>query len=90
MVMNRSSLIFCVAAVLGSIVVSAAAFPLAALSTAELALSKTPVEADELGAVDLGDFGTVSVLDLVSYYMENPPAPETPGTKKKKVRFQGC
>ena len=43
-----------------------------------------------MGAVDLGDFGTVSVLDLVSYYMENPPAPETPGTKKKKVRFQGC
>ena len=88
--MNRSSLIFCVAAVLGSIAVSAAVFPLAALSLAELAQSKTPVEADEMGAVDLGDFGTVSVLDLVGYYMENPPAPEAPGTRKKKVRFQGC
>ena len=88
--MNRSSLIFCVAAVLGSIAVSAAAFPLAATSAAKLAASKTPLEADEMGAVDLGDFGTVSVLDLVSYYMENPPAPETPGTKKKKVHFQGC
>ena len=88
--MNQSPLIFCVAAVLGSIAVSAAAFPLAATSAAELAASKTPLEADEMGAVDLGDFGTVSVLDLVSYYMENPPAPETPGTKKKKVRFQGC
>ncbi|HJO73428.1 MAG TPA: hypothetical protein QGG32_11360 [Rhodospirillales bacterium] len=88
--MSRSSLMFCVAAVLGSIAVSAAAFPLAALSSAELVLSKTPVEADEMGAVDLGDFGTVSVLELVSYYMENPPALETPGTRKKKVRFQGC
>lgn len=88
--MNRSSLIFCFAAVLGSIAVSAAAFPLAALSPAELAASKTPLEADEMGAVDLGDFGTVSVLDLVGYYMENPPAAEAPGTKKKKVRFQGC
>ena len=43
-----------------------------------------------MGAVDLGDFGIVSVLDLVGYYMENPPTPEAPGTKKKKVRFQGC
>jgi hypothetical protein len=43
-----------------------------------------------MGTVDLGDFGTVSVLELVSYYMENPPALETPGTRKKKVRFQGC
>ena len=88
--MNRSSLIFCVAAVLGSIAVSVAAFPLAALSPSELAASKTPVEADEMGAVDLGDFGTVSVLDLVGYYMENPPAREAPGAGKKKVRFQGC
>ena len=88
--MNRSSLIYCIAAVLGSIAVSAAAFPLAALSPAELAAAKTPVEADEMGAVDLGDFGTVSVLDLVGYYMENPPVPEASGTRKKKVRFQGC
>ncbi len=88
--MDRSSLMFCVAVVLGSIAVAAAAFPLAALSPAELAQSKTPLEADEMGAVDLGDFGTVSVLDLVGYYIENPPAPEVPGTRKKKVRFQGC
>jgi len=88
--MNISSLIFCVAAVLGSIAVSVAAFPLAALSPSELTASKTPVEADELGAVDLGDFGTVSVLDLVFHYMENPPAAEATGSKMKKVRFQGC
>lgn len=89
--MNRSCLIFCAAAVIASALVSAALYPLAALSPAEAEAAKTPLEADQMGDVDLGDFGTVSVLDLVAYWIDNPPAQKAaPGGGAKKVRFQGC
>lgn len=89
--MNRSTVIFCAACLLGTVLVSAAAYPFAARTPAEAKGAKTPLEADQMGDVDLGDFGTVSVLDLVAYWIENPPAAKTaPGGGAKKVRFQGC
>lgn len=86
--MDKSSAIFCTLSLLVSLGIAVLAYPAAAVSPEKLALLKTPVSAEEMGDLDLGDFGTVSVLELVGYYVENPPAPVTGGGHKK--RFQGC
>ncbi len=87
--MDRASLIFCGASLAVCLLIAAAAFPFAALSKAELAASRTVTSAEALPDVDLGDFGKVSVLDLVTHYMENPPEDPAAG-KPREVRFQGC
>ena len=42
--------------------------------------------------LDLGkDYGTVSVTDLVGYYIENPPAPKSASAQAEAPhRFGGC
>lgn len=91
--MDRSSLIFCAGALLVSLAVSAAAFPYAALSAEELRRARTPASAESLPAVEVGGgFGRVEVIDLVGYYMENPPQPKGSAAEGSgRVRhFGGC
>lgn len=89
--MDRSSLVFCASAVVLTLLVSALAFPFAARSREDAVASRTPVAAETLGSIDLGPFGTVSVSDLVHYYIDNPPAPAAAaGGAAPKQRFQGC
>jgi len=88
--MDRASLIFCGGSLAACLLIAAVAFPFAARSKAELASSKSIIDAEELGVIDLGDFGDVAVSDMVTYYMENPPAPVAAGTAPEKVRFEGC
>lgn len=86
--MDRSSVIFCVMSLVVSLGLAAVAYPLAAVPTAQAAFAMTAQPAEEMDDIDLGEFGTVSVLELVGYYIENPPAPVAGGGHKK--RFQGC
>ncbi len=86
--MDRTSTIFCILSLIASVGLAALVYPAAAVSPEQAALLKTPVSAEEMGDLDLGDFGMVSVLELVEYYVENPPAPLAGGVRKK--RFQGC
>jgi len=65
-------------------------FPFAAKSKAEIEYYTTPQSPEILDDVNLGEFGEVPVLDLVEYYIENPPAPDTTSGSDKKTRFQGC
>ncbi len=88
--MDRASLIFCGGSLGACLLIAVVAYPYAALSSAKLDGAKSMVEAEELGVVDLGDFGEVPVSDMVSYYIENPPAPVAAGAAPKKVRFEGC
>jgi hypothetical protein len=85
--MDRSSLIFCLSALVLSFAAAAAGYRYAALPEGRLAASQVPVPAEQLGEVDLGDFGTVPVTELVTYYLENPPAADS---APRAVRFQGC
>ena len=87
--MNRASLIFCAASVAGSLLVAMALFPLASLPEQRLDAWHQAMPAYEMGDVDLGEFGVVSVQELVDYYVDNPPAPVT-GAAPSKPRFQGC
>lgn len=89
--MDRPSMVFCTAALVMTLVVCALAFPFAARSRGDIAASAKPVVAESLGSIDLGAFGSVSIADLVHYYIENPPAAAAAaGGGGKKQRFQGC
>ncbi|MCB1759621.1 MAG: hypothetical protein KDI68_07535 [Gammaproteobacteria bacterium] len=89
--MDRASLLFCALSLAVSLLIAVICLPLASLSTAELQASQALTPAEEMGELDLGDFGSVSVLELVDYYLENPPAPPAAGAAAvRAVRFQGC
>ena len=89
--MDRSSLIFCLLSLIITLGLSWAFIPMASVSTEKLNAWKVPTEAEELGDIDLGDFGVVSISELMSYYIENPPPPPEAGAKPaREVRFQGC
>lgn len=91
---DRLSLTFCIGALLASAALAAILYPFAALPPDKLALARSVQPAEKLGEVDLGDFGRVPVLDLVGYYIENPPAQvgvgPAAGGAARPIRFGGC
>lgn len=90
--MDRASLAFCVVALVASVAFSAAGYAVFALPGEVAAAARTPTPAERLGEIDLGaGFGKVSVLDLMGYYMENPPvAAGASAAPAKARRFGGC
>lgn len=63
----------------------------AAVTPDALAKSRTPQPIESMQDIDLGDaYGTVSVTDLVGYYIENPPAPKGAAADEVQQRFGGC
>jgi hypothetical protein len=48
------------------------------------------MDAEKMQDIDLGDFGKVTVLEMLNYYLENPPAKITVESELKETHFQGC
>ena len=90
--MDRASLVFCIAALLVSVAASFVGYSLFAMPREAVAAARTPTPPERMGAIDLGSgFGTVPVLGLVGYYLENPPAAPASGHAPAKARrFGGC
>ncbi len=89
--MDKASILFCMCALVGSLALAKVAYPLAAISTEQSTTSKSVVSAEELGFIDLGEFGEISVSDMVSYYIDNPPPEPIAGAPETgKIRFNGC
>lgn len=90
--MNRESLLFCTLALAVTAVVCVVGFRLAALPPEAVAAAKRPAPPERLPDVDLGaGFGTVSVIELVAHYVENPPTAPAAGAATPSVRrFGGC
>ena len=89
--MDRASLIFCVLSVVIALAISIFGYPFAVVGADTLSQWRTPANAEALPDVNLGEFGTVTVSELIEYYLENPPARPTPGAgSAREVRFQGC
>lgn len=91
--MNRESLIFCAAALALSAVAGGIGFSLAALPRQTVEAARKPMPAESLPDIDLGGgFGKVSVIDLVGYYIENPPAAANAGGDAPPAarHFGGC
>ena len=60
--MDKTSLIFCGGSLGICIAIAAIAFPFAALSKAEATAAGAVIDAEELGTMNLGDFGDVAVV----------------------------
>ncbi len=89
--MNRTGVIFCSLSLVVVVFLAWAFYPLAAMAPEKLAGWTVPVEPEAVPDVNLGEFGKVSVSELISYYIENPPAPPSKGAAPvREVRFQGC
>ena len=82
---------FCILALAGTVGVCAALFPHASLSRAEAEAARTPLPMEEFDLIDLGeDYGPLTVFELVGFYLDNPPQPETVATVSRKKHFGGC
>ena len=92
--MTRANLIFCAASLLVSLLLAFVLYPHARLSDAQLDSIAEPRSMDEIEQViDLGDeFGPVTAIELMGYYLDNPPQPSTGGQTEKtpKRQFGGC
>lgn len=90
--MDRTSIIFCAGMLAASLAVAWIAFPFAALDPATAAAARTPQPAELLGDVDVGQgFGELPVIELMGYYVENPPAPQAAGgAAAPEIKFGGC
>lgn len=88
--MKLSHAIFCIGSLTCMWMIAKLAFPYAAKPASEIEFSSTPQSAELFDDIDLGEFGIVPVLDLVDYYIENPPASESSANTETKTRFQGC
>ncbi|MCP3869217.1 MAG: hypothetical protein GY703_14170 [Gammaproteobacteria bacterium] len=88
--MDRASILFCVISLALSLLVAVFAFPLATITRAELDAAQTVTAAEQMGELELGEFGQVMILDLVDYYIENPPTEVEGAAPVRQVRFQGC
>lgn len=91
--MNKESLIFCSVALAVTLAVSAVGFSLAARPRAAVEAAQQPAAAENLPDVDIGGgFGKVSVIELVGFYIENPPAQKggSDDASPSVKRFGGC
>lgn len=90
--MNRVSLIFCIVSLIVTAVVFGTGFNLAAMPRQAVASVKIPVSPESLPDIAMPGFGKVTVMDLMLYYIENPPVAATPegGAAPAAKRFGGC
>jgi len=90
---TRQTLLFCSGSLALTLGLAAALYPFASVSEDALLRSRTAQAPEDMADVNLGpDFGTLPVIELMGYYMENPPAPPEPGTDHapRRQQFGGC
>jgi hypothetical protein len=89
--MDRSSIIFCAGCIVATVAISWIAFPYAALDPGVVARAQTAQPAELMDDVDVGQgFGKLPVIELMGYYVENPPAVSTGGPAAPELQFGGC
>ncbi|HUW36937.1 MAG TPA: hypothetical protein VMV91_06360 [Rhodocyclaceae bacterium] len=91
--MKKELVIFWLAALAVFLGLSAALYPYAAVPAETLARSRLPQPMAGMADIDLPQpYGTVSVTDLVGYYLEHPPAANvgSAGGDGGGQHFGGC
>ncbi len=87
--MEKSSLFFCIGSVAMSLLVAILAFPYVAMDSAIITAANATVPAYEMGSYEVGEgFGEVPVEEMMTYYVENPPA--VLSGPAPRIRFGGC
>jgi len=87
--MKKSSIIFCVISLLVSFLIAFLVFPMVSMTDEEMIKARTPKSAEEFESFDLGEFGLVSVIEMLEYYLSTPPQEEGAGGEGRK-KNQGC
>lgn len=89
--LDRTGVIFCSAGVVLATLACSVGFAITALPAETLQAAKKPVPPETLPDIDIPGFGKVSVLDMMGYYIDNPPAPAGGGSSAPAAqRFGGC
>ena len=88
--MDRSIIIFCIGSVMVCLGIAIFTFPAASVSRKTITNASIPMDAEKMQDIDLGDFGKVTVLEMLNYYLENPPKKITVESKLEETHFQGC
>lgn len=90
--LDLPSLLFCAGCLAAVAAVSAIAYPFAALPEDTLQRAATPAPPEDLPDIHVGGgFGRVAVIDLLGYWIENPPKPAAAAVTPSAVRhFGGC
>lgn len=89
---TQQTLLFCSGSLALTLGLAAVLYPFASVSEDTLARSRAAQPAEAMSDVDLGsDFGTLPVIELMGYYLENPPAPPPQGGHAvQRQQFGGC
>lgn len=90
---TRQTFLFCGGCLAITLGLAAALFPLASISEEALAQSRTPQAAENMADIDVGTgFGVLPVMELMGYYLENPPTPPESGAAQapRRQQFGGC
>lgn len=89
--LNRTGVIYCSASLVVAGVVCAVGFSFAALPRETVAAAKVAAPPESLPELDLPGFGKITAIDLIGYYIDNPPVPAAAGGAAPAVkRFGGC
>lgn len=90
--MDRNSIIFCVGSLVVCFGLAWVGFPLAAMDPEKVEMANTPQPAELMPMIDVGmGFGELPALELIGYYIENPPAPPSGGeVAAPEIKFGGC
>ncbi len=85
--------IFCLITLALSLVVAALIYPYAKLPDSVSSANSAPRPMEEFNhVIDMGEeYGSMSVIELMGYYLDNPPAPVAVGVPvEPKRHFGGC
>jgi hypothetical protein len=85
-------LLFCSGSLAATLALAAALYPFAVVDPETFERSRAPQAMEVLPDIDLGpDFGRLPVVELMGYYMENPPQPaRREDTRPTQQHFGGC
>ncbi len=88
--MRREVMIFNIFSLLATLGISAVLFSYAAVPEETRLAASQPQPMEAFADVDLGpDYGRIPVVELVGYYLENPPV-KAAGAAPAKKHFGGC
>ena len=89
---TRQILLYCVMSLVVTLIGLTVMFRYAAISPQALAHAQTAQPMGSFSDINLGStYGTVSMTDLVGYYLQHPPkAPAAGSASAAPVRIGGC
>ncbi len=86
-------ILFCTASLLASVGGAFLLYPYASLPQEVVVANRSaqPMEAFDQ-VIDAGEFGPMTVIELMAFYLENPPKPEGAGGRSAapERQFGGC